>query len=117
MPWTLKLHAERPDNPQAGDLWFAPWLVGRNDPNHWLSKNYMNDWQGKRLPLVVRLPGGVDFGIDGPEYSHGKPFGDGWKVTGDPPKLTLTPSINISGTYHGHICDGVLSEDVEGRKF
>jgi hypothetical protein len=31
--------------------------------------------------------------------------------------VTLAPSVNIGGSYHGRIQGGVISEDVEGRRF
>lgn len=44
-------------------------------------------------------------------------YGDGWVVTGEIPLITLSPSINIVGSYHGYIQNGIIQEDCEGRKF
>jgi hypothetical protein len=35
--------------------------------------------------------------------------GNRWTVTGEPPKLTVKPSINSVGQWHGWITDGVMS--------
>lgn len=40
----------------------------------------------------------------------------GWTVTGELPTITVTPSIG-SRSYHGFITDGVLGDDVEGRRY
>ena len=40
-----------------------------------------------------------------------------WKRTGDPPNVTITPSINAVGTYHGYLTNGALTDDLEGRTF
>jgi hypothetical protein len=32
-----------------------------------------------------------------------------WDVTGEPPNLTVKPSIDASPGWHGHITDGVLT--------
>lgn len=41
----------------------------------------------------------------------------GWTVSGEAPNLTVTPSINAAGEYHGFITNGVIGDDLEGRKF
>ena len=43
----------------------------------------------------------------------------GWAVTGllEGGDLTLSPSVNFAGDYHGWIQEGVLSSDVESRTF
>lgn len=92
----------------------AMWPIDETDAR--VSPNYLRDWKGKRLPLVVELPSGM-FSIDGPFWNKDGPYGDGWKVTGEPPAITLAPSINIVGHYHGYIVKGVIKDDVEGRKF
>jgi hypothetical protein len=40
-----------------------------------------------------------------------------WTVTGKPPNVSATPSINFVGKYHGYVTNGVVTDDVEGRKF
>lgn len=70
-----------------------------------------------RLPLMVRLPCGVDWCVDVCAWKDGRPYGDGWTVTGTAPLITVSPSINLPGIYHGFIAHGVLSADCEGRHF
>lgn len=36
--------------------------------------------------------------------ADGKP----WDVTGEPPRITVSPSINVIGIWHGWIKDGVI---------
>ena len=43
--------------------------------------------------------------------------GKGWKRTGEPPRITVTPSINHVGQYHGWLANGIFTDDSEGRKF
>lgn len=40
-----------------------------------------------------------------------------WTLTGDWPNVTVTPSINCIGSYHGWITNGQVTEDCEGRKY
>ena len=61
----------------------------------------------------VRLPDGYVFFSDMESTSSGNL----WQVSGEPPNVTVRPSINIVGSYHGWITDGVISDDVEGRTF
>lgn len=69
-----------------------------------------------RRPLFVILPGLIPFCIDGQVWVDGEPSG-GWTVTGDAPNITVMPSINAGGTYHGFLQNGLLSADVEGRLY
>jgi hypothetical protein len=62
------------------------------------------------------LPGGYTFCIDSRARRDGKAYGDGWKVSGEMPNISLTPSINIVGSYHGFITNGVISDDLEARR-
>jgi hypothetical protein len=82
-----------------------------------LSPEYKRDWYGKRLPLFVMTPAGpwcIDaVSTDG----HGNNNDHGWTITGEAPNVTASPSINFQGGYHGWLQNGVLSDDVEGRRF
>jgi len=116
LSWPIRLHTERPERPHVGDMFPAPhWL----DPAclKKLSPAYLAERRQKRQPLVVVLPGGAYFCIDCRAWSEGKSYGDGWTVTGEPPNVTLSPSINIIGHYHGWIQNGVITDDCEGRTF
>lgn len=121
MPWTIVFHEERPEKPKVGDMWPAPWLVEDEDGPRafFLSDAFLARWDKgeRRMPLVVRMPDGTDFCVDSPTFANGKRGSGGWAVSGTPPKITLAPSINLVGFYHGYIIDGVITDDVEGRKF
>lgn len=88
-----------------------------------IGSRYVREHRHLRPPLVLKLPDGTEFDIDfrsSPEIHRGA--GDGWGCSGTPPLITLTPSVNIIGRYHGWIgCNGVppgwISDDVEGRQF
>lgn len=41
----------------------------------------------------------------------------GWTIEGEMPNVTVRPSINQEGVYHGWITNGVLSDDIEGRTY
>lgn len=82
----------------VGAMWDASWLG--------------EAWSGRDgLHLVVRLPDGTDWIIDGPANN-----GPGWDRAGSPPLITATPSIASPG-YHGFLQGGVLTDDLEGRRF
>ena len=123
MAWRLKLHEERPERPEIGDCWLAPWLVAvETGPCTGMLSDACLAQRAAgamvRPPIVVRLPGGMDFCVDGPCYGDGARLpASGWLVTGEPPDLTLEPSIDIRGTYHGWIKAGVITDDCEGRRF
>lgn len=111
MSWICDLHDKRPDDPQPGDIWPAPWLL-RPERRDELSPAYFRDHAAKRPPLIVQLPGrGGPFCMDA-LYAN-----EAWTVTGDPPNITVSPSINAVGDYHGWLQNGVLSDDCEGRTF
>jgi hypothetical protein len=113
----------------VGDAWFAT----KRDDGQWhafpdgyawplrIAANYDRDNAG-RPPLVVMLPGEHLHCVDTAATSGG----DGWKVTGTPPRITVNPSIAISYPghpemhrfgYHGWIRDGVITDDCEGRRY
>jgi hypothetical protein len=85
-PFTLR---EAP----AGAMWDAHW--------------FEDTWSGPDgRSLMVKLPFGHEWLIDGPSSSGGR-----WSRTGEPPKITVTPSILVKserGDYHGWLRDGVL---------
>lgn len=126
MAWTLRLvdRAEQRrlgEVPQIGDVWFAYYLV--DDPAHekfWnarKSPEYVRDWEGKRPPIYICLPGlkGGTVHWCPDEKSHGSE--QGWTVTGDVPNLSISPSINYADVYHGFVTHGMITDDVEGRRF
>ena len=128
MAWRCRLvdhprfGADEP-RPQIGDMWFAPAMVEKYEHfylDHQLSHQYKEQHLGKRPPLIVYLPPGFSFCVDD-AYRGGhwgdNPAREGWTVTGEAPNITVAPSINCVGTYHGWLQNGVLSDDVEGRAY
>ena len=63
------------------------------------------------MTLVVKLPGGGEWVIDGESQGGGY-----WNRTGKPPKITVRRSI-LASHYHGWLTDGVLSDDLDGRRY
>lgn len=111
----------------AGAMWFVPWyfdptdrvdmaqrrtrildnLAARGEHRDYLSKFYWQDWSDKRPPICVLCPGGGEWCIDAKSNN-----GDGWRVTGEPPKITATPSILLPN-YHGFLKDGLFTPDLD----
>src|ERR1019366_7910654 len=105
-----------------GDMWLTEVLKGGEDGSYYcdegrLSDEYLANYLAKRLPLVVAIPfthretGKPDivrFGIDTSTSSDNRRHG--WTVTGEAPNITVTPSINLVGIWHGWLKDGILSE-------
>lgn len=48
---------------------------------------------------------------------HKYPNNQQWTVKGEWPNVTITPSIHCTGSYHGYVRDGVVTDDCDGRKF
>lgn len=63
------------------------------------------------MVLMLYLPDGFTWTIDG-----GALNGPGWERTGTPPAITARPSI-LSPGYHGWLDNGVLSDDLDGRRY
>lgn len=70
-----------------------------------------------RPPLALAMPDASSsrpryFTVDSQCYSDKKGYYDGWKVSGVPPKITVTPSVDFDTpdrkVYHGHITNGVI---------
>lgn len=81
-----------------------------------LFQNIAPEHAGKRA-VLVKLPCGTLFNIYGTTWSQGRAGPSGWSVSGTAPSVTLSPSVNIGGGWHGYIRDGVISDDVSGRTF
>lgn len=116
---------EHLEDAKPGDMWFAPWMINVfKTPEElikstFISPEYIRDWCGKRPPIVVILPNGDRFMVDKCAYQQDH----GWTVTGEAPNITLSPSINCireehpKTGYHGWLQNGILSDDLEGRKY
>ncbi len=123
MPWPITYYDRQPDNYKIGDMWLAPeWA---NSP--FLSGYYLEHIEKRRPPLMICLPSVHDprgdlFLID--RYAVGDVKKKGWRITikgklvsGVQPQITLAPSINCVGSYHGYIRAGHITDDVEGRTY
>ena len=134
MAWTCRLREnpfrgdEGPDSICVGDMWFDDYKISEEAPE-WmradLSDEYRRDWLGKRPPIIIAVPGKSSrkhgyrlIPID-EHYQRGPGTVEthGWTVTGEAPNITCSPSINAVGDWHGWLRGGVLSDDVEGRKY
>jgi hypothetical protein len=101
----------KPDDYES-DLWHWArlWAAGKVLSEHYWQHN------SHRLPLLVWLPGLELFCVDGMTMNKGRRSG-GWQVTGTAPLITVAPSINCVGRYHGHLQAGVITDDCEGRRY
>jgi hypothetical protein len=132
MPWPITFRGERPADPRVGDAYFVPEAHVRRHVDHgyplaWaLALTKAFELAGRR-PIAVVLPCGYHLCID-TAYWGGRwgenPQRVGWAVqiagpiaAGEKLDVTLSPSVNIGGSYHGWIQGGIISEDVEGRRF
>jgi hypothetical protein len=110
---------------EIGHCAYAPWLF-TEDGYHYitsaLGSRYRSLPEPRRAPIIIALPyAGTKYQIWVPDQqawnSTQGNHGEGWLVTGELPRVTITPSINCVGTYHGFVTEGVIADDCEGRKF
>jgi hypothetical protein len=104
-----------------GDMWYADWYWNPKEDGKFertnrsfLSTEYANNHSDKRAPIVVVCPDGTHWTVDG-KANNGQ-NGSGWKVVGEAPDITCTPSIKTNG-YHGYLQDGFFTKDLEGRSY
>jgi len=92
----------------VGDMWFLD-LPEEELKQRPLTAQYWRDNAGRK-PLVVMLPGHHYFLVDGQCFDQARGHYDGWTVTGTPPNLTVSPSIDMKGRWHGWLRNGVLDD-------
>lgn len=139
MSYQIIFRGERPENPQVGDAYYARgehcgvWGPG---PHEGVPYAYAHDLtrqfeQAGRRPIMVVLPCGYHFCIDSAYWSSSdtNPDRSGWDVrilappeVDHPLLLTLSPSVNIVGSYHGWIGinsvpPGFISDDLDARVY
>jgi hypothetical protein len=85
----------------VGATWDADWLP----PTH-------QGPDGKAWCVRMSGGSGSEWLVYGPSSGGGK-----WQVTGTAPAFTAHPSINLIGVWHGFLREGVISDDVEGRRY
>ena len=119
-------HASLAEITGGGVMWFATWYFnpanpahtirreqalraiaeggfGTGERNYYLSRFYWQDWSDKRPPICVMCPNGKEWCVDSKSSN-----GEGWRVLGNPPLITCSPSIQVPG-YHGFLTSGVFS--------
>jgi hypothetical protein len=106
-----------PGDKRPGAIWPLPHIGPGSEDRAWaedvlLSIEYLRD-HAERDPLCLRLPDGSHWVMDCRAAQGNE---TGWTITGEAPVLTASPSIN-TGRYHGWLIDGVLSEDLDGRRY
>lgn len=112
---------------QVGDMFLLTPpsdITWEHDPDGWwwpeaYTKNlsdYYYQHNSGRPPILVFLPGRILFCVDSKCWKDRNYYG-GWQVSGTPPNITVSPSIDIQGTYHGFLQNGVIQDDVNGRKY
>lgn len=106
---------------QVGDAYFLTGLTEAELRMRHLSDQYFRD-NSFRAPLIIVLPPKTRFVVDAKCFSRDRGYYEGWKVEGHPPFISITPSINLEGTYHGFIgINGVpighIGNDLDGRKY
>ncbi|HET7559245.1 MAG TPA: DUF6527 family protein [Limnochordia bacterium] len=89
-------------NMEPGDMWYT-------DPENVyvkrsLSDHYKNVVAKERPPILVMPPGNLAFCVDW-RSADGTP----WEVTGEPPNLTVHPSIDARPGWHGWLKNGELT--------
>jgi len=77
-----------------------------------LSKQYRTQWAGKRSPLVVRLPDGSDFLLDGGRRENGRIRTDGQGYTlKEADGRYSVQEILDNGRWRGYLRDNLLIEE------
>jgi len=119
--------------PEPGNFWRIPLdhlICARDDAGNVTRdcSTYEQEWQWFLSPefraserdyvIVVRLPDGTDWVVDhASSRSLQEQRPQGWNVSGELPRISVTPSIHVIGRYHGFVTDGVLTDDLEGRSY
>lgn len=116
MSWQCFLVEEGSFDLPIGAMWYGklPEGPGGNCLGE-LADEYYRDHFPTRPPIIVMLPMRAHDGeiVAWPWCVDTKQSDDphgGWAVTGEPPNITVSPSINAIGAYHGWLTDGVISD-------
>lgn len=95
---------------EIGDMWFLDVPAEELKERHLTAQYFAQN--ANRKPLVVMLPGRNYFLIDAQCWNPERSHYDAWTVTGVPPNITVSPSINMVGRYHGFLQNGVIGDPV-----
>lgn len=94
------------DGPPLDDRGYPnPWAAEPGDM--WACKSPGHVVEGRASCWIIRLPDRAWVW-----HTNEQAGGDGphWTVTGEPPAITVTPSINVGPEiWHGWITDGVMT--------
>ena len=99
---------------EAGMAFWSPY-------DKMVSRHFKENVAAVRKPIIVVVPtrhGGISwFNVDSAPTSVPESHWDvkvdlATLVKGQKPMITVTPSINLGGLYHGFLTDGVLSDDL-----
>ena len=92
---------------RPGDMFYHHRVLERFSA--WLAPSYRRQ-NAHRPPVAVILPDTTLFLVDGLPYDHGRGYhGNGYKVQGEPPRLTITePIAGHPSGWTGRLRDGVL---------
>ena len=93
---------------EVGDMWFLDVPQEELKERHLAAQYFAQN--ANRKPLVVMLPGRHYLLIDGQCFNGEQGYYGGWTVTGVPPNITVSPSINMVGRYHGFLQNGIIGD-------
>ena len=104
---------------EVGDCWYATpgqggvWFMHIDgDELHRTRLTIAPEHTNARPAIVVLpyvgLPMGVPFCLHSPTLGPGGWGNAGWTVSGELPDVTVSPSIDVRGYWHGHLRAGVL---------
>ena len=114
----------------VGDMFYfdppAGFENGLGDPNGWgwlswyagssLLSDYYKLHNSDRKPLLVFMPSRALFCVDAMRLFKNERY-EGWEVSGVAPTITVATSIHLAEQYHGTIQKGIISDDLDGRKY
>ena len=132
-PWPLYFLPEKGTSSGVGPLrpgacWFAPWLLSperglREGDIEELSPEYRATQMSIRPPVIIWLPGVAAWSMDG-RASRARTW---WTLAtpmlaGEDPanwvkRITLSPSVDCSPLYHGHVQNGAITPDCGNREY
>jgi len=104
--------------PVPGDMFFAPWKLQQGGIREELTDQYWALPEPRRAPLIVVVPArhgdrltACWHCIDSKCYNKEQGYHGGWKVSGEAPLITVQPSIDIKGWWHGNLTNGELQPE------
>lgn len=117
---TFNFEDESTPWPPVGAMWYTHSMPTTPDEFPGLAPEYWRDHFPARRPIVVMMPSknaygeivGFPFTVDSKQRDEHGYKDCGWTVTGDIPNVTVSPSINAVGIYHGWLQNGVISDGI-----